>query len=84
MFRNLDGGTSSVALIDDFADVLAVTNTGYSTVSGTAIAESISYLTLTGSPGADSLDLTAFNSGLAIIHGGDGNDTLTGIYQGHP
>lgn len=74
----LDGGVAGVAIIDDFAGALVVTNTGYSTASGKVVAESIGYLNLTGSGGADSIDLTSFTFGLADISTGDGNDILTG------
>ena len=74
----LDGGTSATAIIDDFAGSLTVTNTGFATATGKVVAESISYLTLTGSAGADSLNLSAFSSGFAVVSGGDGDDTLTG------
>lgn len=75
----LDGGTSGSFISDEVAGTVTLTNTGFVTMRGDrVIAESIGSITLVGSSGADAINTNAFNSGLATVFGGGGNDTIQG------
>jgi Ca2+-binding RTX toxin-like protein len=76
---NIDGGTGLNNVIES-APTLTLTNTTL-TGAGSDTLANITGAQLTGTPGDDTLDASAFTLGPTTLDGGAGNDTLVGGQQ---